>query len=77
VVATNTGSGAKFYVNGALEGSGQAAVDFPTGSFFFGSNIGTSLFANCVIGLAQIYNRELSQAEIQQNFIAQRARFGV
>ena len=45
--------------------------------FYIGSRGGTSFFSPVSISCVYIYNRALSQLEIQQNFNATRGRFGI
>jgi hypothetical protein len=82
---TNTGALSNLYINGTLANSsnlssviveapevgapwiiGNPTVEGSTGSYFTGN-----------ISNAKIYNRALTQSEVQQNFNALRGRFGI
>jgi hypothetical protein len=86
----NRSSSIQLYVNGiqeALTGNATisqwAGLDFQStnparwGSYTFSDNISPNIVLNGRIALGQIYNRSLNQSEIQQNYNATRARFGV
>jgi hypothetical protein len=86
----NRNSSIQLYINGTQEtliGSGTISqwvgLDFQStnparwGSYTFNDNVSPNLVLNGRIALGQIYNRALTQSEIQQNFNATRARFGV
>jgi hypothetical protein len=51
--------------------------NFGNQPLFIGSRAGTSLFAPMSLGGIQIYNRALTQTEIQQNYNALRSKFGL
>lgn len=77
LVATNSiSNGARFYVNGELKGTGERAINL-TSACYFGADHTLSLWANCILPIAKIYSRELSSAEIYQNFNSLRGRFSV
>ena len=86
----NRSSSIQLYINGIQETligtatiSQWVGLDFQStnparwGSYTFSDNISPNAVLNGRISLGQIYNRALSQSEIQQNFNATRARFGV
>ncbi len=76
-VAWSFGGTVKLYVNGTLRTQSAAASN--TLSAFGGTSAGfySGTYLNYDLGLAQIYNRELTAAEISQNFFARRGRFGL
>jgi hypothetical protein len=51
--------------------------NFGNQPLFIGSRAGSSLFAPMSLGGIQIYNRALTQAEIQQNYTALKSKFGL
>lgn len=71
------------YLNGNLEGSVGIGTAWTSGNkFLFGKNTGGNPTASTnylagSISIAQIYNRALSVSEIQQNYNAQKSRFGL
>ena len=73
----------KIYINGKLQTLGQqlsttgSAPGFGSTMRISGWMNSTSYTNNLSIGTFQMYNRELTLAEIGQNFGAQRARFGI
>ena len=73
----------KIYINGKLQKLGQqlsttgSAPGFGSTMRISGWMNSTSYTNNLSIGTFQMYNRELTLAEIGQNFGAQRARFGI
>jgi hypothetical protein len=75
---TTTGSGSILYLNGVNVGT---SVHSPSGwgsTYYLGTIIvasGEYLRGN--IANIQIYNRALSAAEIQQNYIATKSRYGI
>ncbi len=78
VIATNSSTnGARFYVNGALKGTGERAVDFPSGNIRIGSDATQTLFTNGTIPVVKVYSKELSAFEVLQNFNALRGRYGI
>ena len=44
---------------------------------FDSTNMGTSAYGDGIVSNIQVYNRALTAAEIQQNFIATRSRYSV
>lgn len=73
------GSSLKIYLNGVLENTvsnTSTSLRNSTNGFVLGA-VGVSAFYNSTIGTAQAYNRVLTQAEILQNFNAQRRQFGI
>lgn len=90
ITATYTGtggnSGISLYVNGILQGSqNQSAGAYTrmrvqTTNLYLASFGTTGIYSsksNGRIANTQIYNRALSQAEVQQNYNATKARFGL
>jgi hypothetical protein len=80
ITATNSSNGSFVYTNSTQIGSnsqlsGDSGFDFGVMSGTFDPP-GTSPLAGRV-GLIQVYNRALSQSEIQQNYNAQKGRFGL
>jgi len=70
----------QFYANGVLQTPGSIVQNqyAGTGQFNIGAIYSTALgFANGEIGVANVYSRILSLAEIQQNYEASRWRFGL
>lgn len=77
-VATYNGSFVNIYVNGNLESTNARAGNITSGAKNIGSNSGgTSEYFNGTIGSVKIYNRALTAQEVQQNFAAQRGRYGI
>jgi hypothetical protein len=66
----------KIYVNGVLDTTTIAATSPPLSGIQVGAFGSGNLF-NGQLALPMIYNRVLSDAEINQNFQAQRTRFGI
>lgn len=76
--ATYNGSFVNIYVNGNLESTNARTGNITSGAKNIGSNSGgSSEYFNGTIGNVKIYNRALSAAEVQQNFNAIRARYGI
>jgi len=68
----------KIYINGNLQNSTTTnPVTAGTGNSFIGSTSGTGNFLSGNVSIGKIYNRTLSDSEIQQNFNALRGRFGL
>ena len=70
---------AKIYVNGILRNTNSSILTGPTTNaqpLLMGSRSGPYGFGGSISGV-KIYNRVLSAAEIQQNFIALRYRFSI
>ena len=74
----STTSGFVIYQNGTSVGTNASTATFTGGNIV---NIGSYNPAENLlrgkIGVAQIYNRVLTQTEIQQNYNAQKSRFGL
>ena len=66
-----------FYVNGKLDTGPSASGSAGPNGFAIGSYAGSTEFSNSHISNLIVYNRVLSDAEIQQNFNALRGRFGI
>jgi hypothetical protein len=68
------------YGNGSLLATGattSASTVFANSFFHIAVRGTTSAFSNSEISFIRIYNRKLSDVEIQQNFNATRARYGI
>jgi hypothetical protein len=77
-VATYDGSNVRIYINGNLESTNARTGIITSGAKNIGSNSGgSSEYFNGTIGTVRVYNRVLSATEIQQNFNAQRTRYGI
>jgi hypothetical protein len=79
VVYVWSGTTIRFYVNGVEYTATRTGLVTPQGSVLRvgGNPWGTSALWPGKIQLAQVYNRALSAAEVQQNFNALRGRYGV
>jgi hypothetical protein len=66
----------KIYVNGVLDSTTYAGASPPLAGIQIGAFGSSNLFSG-QLALPMIYNRVLSDAEIYQNFQAQRDRFGI
>jgi hypothetical protein len=79
IVGTGTFGSQKLYINGLLVLSSTVAVtpDPNALSFVIGKLAYAGLYMNGSIPVAKVYNRALSATEIQQNFNAQRTRYGI
>jgi hypothetical protein len=80
VVFSFNGSTMSYYVNGVAYGTSTLTWPETTAhKVFIGSwySPNTIYDFNGTIAIAQLYNRALSAAEVQQNFNATRGRFGV
>ena len=80
MTATRNSTGdIKLYINGNLNATGNLPSSIPSNiNFRIGSDVNT--FAEQLTGnlyTLKVYNRELSSSEVQQNFNATRARFGI
>ena len=77
-VVRNGTTDTKLYTNGSLSATYTGNIPTATqplvriGRWTDGTN-----YANCNISQVQIYNRALSAAEVSQNFIATRSRYGI
>ena len=81
VVATDNGTTVTLYVNGLSSVSGASAASTTNGTMncyigSWGPSVPNMFFSGS-IPIVKIYNRGLTASEIQQNFNAQRGRFGV
>jgi hypothetical protein len=67
------------YVNGILEGRGAMSLGVPENVPFQigGDTTLPNRWFNGKIPITRLYNRELSQAEITQNYNAIKSRFGL
>jgi hypothetical protein len=81
LVATYNGTTQRFYFNSVLQLTENSVSGVVDTSVPYVQNIGRntngSSPANAQISVVKLYNRALSNSEIQQNFNATRARFGV
>jgi len=81
VVATFDGTNKRIYVNGVLRATSTSltgtVTQNTTGAAFIGIYGGGGYPFNGRISNTQIYNRALTAAEVQQNFNANRSRFGI
>ena len=68
-------SSASYYVNGVLVGSGTAYTTPAVTPTWFNRDVAQTWKGNC--SNIQAYNRALTAAEIQQNFIATRSRYSI
>lgn len=77
-VATYDGSNVRIYINGNLESTNARTGIITSGAKNIGSNSGgSSEYFNGTIGTVRVYDRALSDAEVQQNFNSQRTRYGI
>lgn len=71
----------RLYVQGALDSTGTtgtlAVFTSLTGTFYIGASSFNLQYIDCSVSSFIAYNRALSAAEINKNFNATRARFGV
>lgn len=78
VVCYWNGTTRGFYVNGIAQGSENASgLNVNDSAFEIGSTNNYSEPLNGKIGQALVYNRALSESEIQQNYYAIAARYGL
>jgi hypothetical protein len=68
-------SSASYYVNGVLVGSGTAYTTPAVTPTWFNRAAAQTWIGNCAN--AQVYNRALTAAEIQQNYNATKSRYGL
>lgn len=79
VVATNDSvSGSKIYVNGVLDGSGSPIdITASVSNLQIGYNtVEIDQYFSGRVSIVRIYNKNLSQDEVLQNFNAHKARYG-
>ena len=78
VVFAWSGTTVNFYLNGTLYTATKSGMNTPGGTYVvIGGPPWLDTFWQGRIANAQVYNRTLSQAEVLQNYQAQRQRFGV
>jgi hypothetical protein len=83
VVGTFTSGTRRLYINGVLVNSDtqSGTIDTNTNGMsigvYGGFNGGRGYYYNGNIASVKVYNRELTASEIQQNFNANRSRFGI
>ena len=78
IVGTSSGSTHTLYVNGVKKGTASNSSTFhsSTDPYKVGyGNIHLSHIGN--VSNCRIYNRGLSEAEVKQNYIAHKGRFGL
>lgn len=76
LVYSSTSSGRKLYLNGELNRTAGSTTPVASNySFYIGSQESFGYVTNMEISLLQMYNRELTQAEVTQNYNAFRNRF--
>lgn len=75
---TLSGTTAIGYVNGVAIGSGTytTALSGGTGNLWILGDTGSEI-TSCYCSCASVYNKALTAAEVQQNFNANRGRFGI
>ena len=77
---TGNSSGLKAYINSRLLASNTVAyapVNSSTGNLYIGCTAPAEETFNGRISMVQIYNRALTQLEIQQNYVATKGRYGL
>ena len=81
VSITQTYDGSRIYVyrNGVLAGQSGTGVGFTvnTSNLYLGSNNSTGYYLDGDMANLKMYNKALTQAEVTQNFNAQKSRFGL
>lgn len=79
ITASRSGTITRFYIDGVLRktGSSSSIIGTTSDQFRIGTNTGGSEQFNGRIFTTQVYNRALSQIEIDQNFSATRGRYGI
>jgi hypothetical protein len=75
----STSTDAKMYLNSSLIASSTLLENITTATtnLIIGGSVSSDEFFNGSIGNTQIYNRVLSATEVQQNYNAQKSRFGL
>lgn len=76
-VCTYDGTTEKVYVNGIQKASKTTSLSITAGTWYISSRAGVAEFLNNSVSSFQVYNRSISDSEIQQNFNATRGRFGI
>lgn len=76
ITATRSGTTGSIYINGSLSSSGTISSSNIT-AYVLGKRTDNFWSYNGRIAQTQIYNRALSASEVNQNFQATRARFGI
>ena len=79
IVGTYTSGDRRTYINGILRTSDAqtGTINTNTGGMFIGTYGGGGYPYNGNIAIVRVYNRVLSPSEIQQNYNAQKSRFGL
>jgi len=79
VFTRNSSGVAHIYLNGVQDATGTISTATPVNAPFniAGTTILTGRWVNGKIPFCRIYNKALTQAEVTQNFNAQKSRFGL
>lgn len=79
ICTTRTGTSVRTYINGADATSTAGTHTNPAASSnnFFLNAYSTLIYGNVTYSMFSIYNRRLTPTEVEQNFNATRARFGI
>jgi hypothetical protein len=77
VVGTYNGTTAKIYLNSSEVSSGNRTAGVNSVNFRIGASARGANYNNGNIAQVSIYNRALTEQEIQQNFNTTRSRFGI
>ena len=81
VCSVYTTSKISLYLDGELDTENSVMTGFSltvdTNTLFIGSGSSSNYYLNGKIPIVQLYNKELSTSEIQQNFNATRDRYGI
>jgi len=79
ITALRSGTVTRFYINGILKKTGASSdtIGSASAQFRIGTNTVNTEQYTGRIHITQVYNRTLSDVEIQQNFNATRGRFGI
>ena len=80
VVTNDSSTNAKLYIDGVLIGTAgyRSTLSSTSNNFWLGRFSGDNNYTiNASIGVAQLYNRVLTAAEVLQNYNATKARFGL
>jgi hypothetical protein len=77
VIGVYNGSTISIYIDGELQNTNDFSSNLFQGTLFNLGRFAASSYANINLYSSLVYNRVLSAQEIQQNFQAQRSRFGL
>ena len=75
VFTINGSNAAKLYIDGVLQVSGTRSAESNAGSVFYIGRSSSGNYANMELAQASYYNRELTAAEVTQNYNAMKGRF--